>query len=58
MVDLAMDSMFLSKSSGSCHIIDVLKELEDHGLVMRNETVSRGDSSNYVLTFSAGDTST
>ena len=48
-VGLAMDSTFLSGSSRSCHIIDALKELEDHGLVHRSETVSRGDSSEYLL---------
>lgn len=52
-VDLAMDSMFLSTSSRSCHTIDALKELGDHGLVHRSETVSRGDSSEYLLTWSA-----
>ncbi len=53
-VDLAMDSMFLSRSSRSCHIIDALKELGDHGLVHKREIVSRGDSSEYLLTWSAG----
>ena len=53
-VDLAMDSMFLSKSSRSGHIIDALKELGDHGLVHKREIVSRGDSSEYLLTWSAG----
>ena len=54
-VDLAMDSAFLCRSSRPCHIIDALKELEDHGLVHRSETVSRGDSSEYLLTWSAGE---
>ena len=53
-VDLALDSMFLSTSSRSGHIIDPLRELEDHGLVHKRETVSRGDSSEYLLTWSAG----
>jgi len=53
-VDLTMDSMFLPRSSRLCHIIDALKELEDHGLVHRSETVSWGDSSEYLLTWSAG----
>ena len=52
-VDLAMDSMFLSTLSRSGHIIDPLKELEDHGLVHKRETVSRGDSAEYLLTWSA-----
>ena len=54
-VDLAMDSMFLSRSSRSCNVIDALKELGDHGLVHRSETVSRGDSSEFLLTWSAGE---
>ncbi len=54
-VDLAMESMFLSGLSRSCHIIDALKELGDHGLVHRSETVSWGDSSEYLLTWSAGE---
>ncbi len=53
-VDLTIDSMFLSRSSRSCHVIDALEELEDHGLVHNRETVSRGDSSEYLLTWSAG----
>ena len=53
-VDLAVDSMFLFGSSRSCHTVDALKELEDHGLVHRSETVSPGDSSEYSLTWSAG----
>ena len=53
-VNLAVDSMFLSRSSRSCHIIDALRELGDHGLVRRSETVSRFDSSEYLLTYSTG----
>ena len=52
-VELAMDSMFLSRSSRSCQIIDALQELEDHSLVRRSETVSRFDSSEYLLSYSA-----
>ena len=55
-VNLAVDSMFLSRSSRSGHIIDARKELGDRGLVHRSETVSRGDSSEYLLTYSAGET--
>ena len=39
-VDLAVDSIFLSRSSRSCQIIEALKALGDHGLVRRSETVS------------------
>ncbi len=54
-IDLVMESMFLSRSARSCHIIDALRELGDHGLVHRSETVSWGDSSEYLLTWSAGE---
>ena len=54
-VDLAIDSLFLSKLWRSCDIIDALNELEDRGLVHRSETVSPGDSSEYLLTYSAGE---
>ena len=53
-IDLATESMFLSTTSRSGHIIDALKELGDHGFVHRSETVSQGDSSEYQLTWSAG----
>ena len=52
-VELAIDSMFLSRSSRSCQIIDALQELEDHSLVRRSETVSRFDNSEYLLSYSA-----
>ena len=54
-VNLAVDSMFLSRSSRLRYIIDALKELEDHGLVHRSEIVSPGDSSEYLLTWSPGE---
>ena len=52
-IDLAIGSMFLPKSLRSSHIVDALQELRDHGLVHRSETVSHGDSSEYLLTYSA-----
>ena len=54
-VDLAVDSIFLSRSSRSCQIIEALKALGDHGLVRRSETVSGFDSSEYLLTYTAGE---
>ena len=56
LIDLAVGPMFLPGAWRSCDIIDALQELRDHGLVQRSETVSRGDSSEYVLTYSAKET--
>ena len=52
-IDLAAESMFLSNAWRSDHMIDALRELGDHGLVDRSETVSQGDSSEYLITWSA-----
>ena len=52
-MELAISPMFLPGAGRSCDIIDALRELRDHGLVRRSETVSRGDSSEYLLTYNA-----
>ena len=54
LVNLAVESMFLYRSLNSYQIVGALQELEDHRLVRRSETVSRFDSSEYLLTYSKG----